>query len=274
MKTVNASEARIPALGFGTYGLTGKACARMVATALDLGYRHLDTASIYANEDSVGEGIRASGVPRDTLFLTTKVWPDSFRRADFERSAAESLKRLGADYVDLLLLHWPNPRVPLAETMEALNEVCRQGITRHIGVSNFTTTQLDEAVRLSERPLAVNQVEYHPFLDQTKMLRACRDRGMALTAYSPLAHGHVLQHPLLREIASAHGLNAIQIGLRWLIQQEGVITIPRSSSEQHAASNLATLDFELSDQEMSDIRALTQANQRFCSPPELAPRWD
>lgn len=274
MKTVTANGARIPALGFGTYELTGAACTRMVEAAFALGYRHVDTASIYANEDAVGIAMAGSGVPRETVFLTTKVWPDSFRHGDFERSVSASLKRLRTDHVDLLLLHWPNAKVPLVETVAELNRVCQQGMAKHIGLSNFPTTLMEEAVRLSDRPLAMNQVEYHPFLDQTRVLEACRKQGMALTAYSPLAHGHVLQHPLLRKIGGAHGKNAIQIGLRWLIQQDGVVTIPRSSSEQHAASNLAIFDFELSSEEMAQISALTRANNRFCSPPELAPEWD
>jgi diketogulonate reductase-like aldo/keto reductase len=274
MKTVIANGAEIPALGFGTYELTGSDCTRMVRTALDLGYRHLDTATIYANEDSVGEAIEGAGLPRETIFLTTKVWPDCFRREAFKRSVSESLRRLRADYVDLLLLHWPNPEVPLAETIEALNQVCETGLARHIGLSNFPTAQLEEAVRLSDRPLVMNQVEYHPFLDQTKVLRTCRHHGLALTAYSPLAHGLVLEHDLLKQIGETHGKNAIQVGLRWLVQQDGVLTIPRSSKKEHAASNLAIFDFELSPGEMSEITALTQQNQRLCSPPELAPAWD
>lgn len=246
----------------------------MVETALSLGYRHLDTASIYANEDSVGEAVTNSGVPRETIFLTTKVWPDCFRHGTFERSVSDSLRRLRTDYVDLLLLHWPNPEVPLAETIDALNSACEAGRTRHIGLSNFPTTQLEEAVRLSNRPLVMNQVEYHPFLDQSKVLHACRRHGLALTAYSPLAHGHVLANPMLRQIGEAHGRSPIQIGLRWLIQQEAVLAIPRSSSERHAASNLMIFDFELSAGEMSQISTLARTDGRFCSPPELAPQWD
>jgi diketogulonate reductase-like aldo/keto reductase len=274
MKTVIANGAEIPALGFGTYELTGSDCTRMVRTALDLGYRHLDTASIYANEDCVGEAIADSGLPRETIFLTTKVWPDCFRSDAFSRAVSDSLQRLRTDYVDLLLLHWPNPEVPLAETMEALNQVCEAGLTRHIGLSNFPTAQLEEAVRLSGCPLVMNQVEYHPFLDQSKVLQAGQRHGMALTAYSPLAQGHVLKHPLLKQIGETHGKNAIQIGLRWLIQQDGVLTIPRSSNKDHATSNLAIFDFVLTSGEMSEITALTQLNQRLCSPPELAPVWD
>jgi diketogulonate reductase-like aldo/keto reductase len=274
MRTVTANGAEIPALGFGTYELTGTTCTRMVEVALSLGYRHLDTAPIYANENAIGEALSASGVARDTVFLTTKVWPDCFRAEAFKRSVAESLKRLRTDYVDLLLLHWPNPEVPLSETIEALNRACDQGLTRHIGVSNFPTRQLEEAIDLSGQPLVMNQVEYHPFLDQTRVLETCRRHRLAVTAYCPLAHGHVARHPLLQQIGEAHAKTSVQVGLRWLIQQEGVLAIPRSSREPHAAANLAIFDFELSDAEMSKISALTQANNRLCNPPELAPTWD
>lgn len=274
MRTVAANGASIPALGFGTYGLNGQACVGMVSAALGMGYRHVDTAPIYENEESIGGGLRNSGVPRESIFLTTKVWPDRFRKSDFERSVSESLKRLKTDYVDLLLLHWPSPSVPLTETIAALNDACGRGMAKHIGLSNFTTSQVKEAVQLSGRPLVMNQVEYHPFLNQDKVLRTCRQHGLAVTAYSPLAHGEVQSHPLLKQIGESHGKSAIQIGLRWLAQQESVLTIPRSSNEKHAALNLNIFDFELNDEEMLQISALTSINKRFCSPQELAPKWD
>jgi 2,5-diketo-D-gluconate reductase B len=274
LKTVNAHGAAIPALGFGTYELTGDLCSQMVEQALALGYRHLDTATIYKNEESVGEAVANSSVPREAIFLTTKVWPDCYAPENLERSVAGSLEKLQTDYVDLLLLHWPSPDTPLADTIGALNEVCRRGMTRHIGLSNFPTTLLEQAVRLSDLPLVNNQVEYHPFLDQTRVVKASLRHGISLTAYSPLAHGHVLKDALLNQIGETHGKSAIQVCLRWLVQQEGIIAIPRSSNEQHAASNLDIFDFNLSAEEMARIAALTKRNQRFCSPPELAPAWD
>lgn len=274
MHTVSAQGALIPALGFGTYELTGELCCQMVEIALGLGYRHLDTATIYKNEQEVGAGIAAAGIPRDQIFLTTKVWTDCFSPAALAESVRNSLRRLQTEYVDLLLLHWPVTEVSLAETIPALNQACREGHTRFIGVSNFTAMQVAEAVAISELPLVTNQVEYHPFLDQTPIFGALKPHGMSLTAYSPLAHGDVAKDPTLQEIGAAHGKSAIQTGLRWLVQQDGVITIPRSSNAKHAAANLDIFDFELAPDEMDRITAMTRRNQRHCSPPELAPAWD
>lgn len=274
MNTVIAHGAAIPVLGFGTYELTGDVCRNMVETALTLGYRHLDTATIYRNEEAVGAGIANSSVPRHEIFVTTKVWVDSFARAALEASISESLRKLKTDFVDLLLLHWPNPEVPLKETVGALNDVCRRGMTRFIGLSNFPAKLVEKAVELSELPLVTNQVEYHPFLDQTPVFESLRRHGMSLTAYSPLAHGHVAKDATLAEIGATHGKSAIQVCLRWLVQQEGVITIPRSSKEKHAAANLDIFDFTLTPVEMARVTAMTKRNERFCSPEELAPEWD
>src|SRR4051812_20244248 len=212
MHNVDANGASIPALGFGTWELRGGTAQRLVEAALGIGYRHIDTAQMYGNEAEVGAGIAASGLPRDGLFVTTKVWPDRFRRGVLERSVEESVQRLGLR-PDLVLLHWPNPDVPLAETVEALNRVAEQGLTRHIGISNFTTAMIDEAVRLSPRPLVTNQVEYHPFLDQDPVLARCRAHGMALTAYCPLARGRGFSDPLLARIGRGHGKGPGQAAL-------------------------------------------------------------
>lgn len=274
MHTVNANGASIPALGFGTWELAGSTAQRMVEAALAIGYRHLDTAQIYGNEAEVGAGFHASGLPRDSVFVTTKVWPDRFRAGELQRSVEESLKKLRLDAVDLLLLHWPNPEVPLAETIAALNEVAERGWSRHIGISNFTTAMIEEAVRLSARPLATNQVEYHPYLGQRKVYAACRRHGLALTAYCPLARGRVFQDPRLRNIAERHGKTAGQVALRWLVQQEGVIAIPRSSRPEHARANFALFDFALSEGEMAEIAALAEPGGRLVDVAGLSPRWD
>ena len=187
MLTVEANGASIPAIGLGTWELRGRACARIVEQALRLGYRHVDTAQVYENEREVGEGVRASGLKRGDVFLTTKVWTTHFAPNDLLRSTKESLARLRMTEVDLLLLHWPNPQVPLEETLGALAQAQELGLTRHIGVSNFTVALIEEAVAKSAVPLVCNQVEYHPYLDQTKVLTACRDNGLALVAYSPVA---------------------------------------------------------------------------------------
>jgi 2,5-diketo-D-gluconate reductase B len=253
--------------------LRGGTAQRLVEAALGIGYRHIDTAQMYGNEAEVGAGIAASGLPRDDLFVTTKVWPDRFRRGVFERSVEESVQRLGLR-PDLVLLHWPNPDVPLAETMEALNRVAEQGLTRHIGISNFTTAMIDEAVRLSPRPLVTNQVEYHPFLDQDPVLARCRAHRMALTAYCPLARGRVFKDPLLARIGRDRGKGPGQVALRWLVQQQGVVAIPRSSSVEHARANFEVFDFALSEAEMAEVTALARRGGRVVSGAGMVEDWD
>lgn len=275
MKIVEANGARIPALGLGTWELRGEVAERIVECALEVGYRHIDTAQMYGNEREVGRAIRTSGIPREEIFLTTKIWPDRFRRGDLQRSVEESLGRLGVSRVDLLLLHWPNPEVSLAETMEALLDVHARGWTRWIGVSNFTVALMEEAARLAAPvPLVANQVEYHPFLSQRRVLAACRRLGMALVAYCPLARGRVFESPVIRRIAERHGRNPAQVALRWLIQQEGVAAIPRSAKPEHVKSNFDIWDFELSPEEMAEISALGSPAGRIVALPGLAPAWD
>src|ERR1700693_591749 len=189
MEYVEANGARIPLIGLGTWDLRGRTCVEMVSAALKLGYRHVDTAAAYDNEREVGEGLRASGGKRDQVHVTTKVGHAQLRAADFERSAEASLKRLGLDTIDLLLLHWPNASVPLRETIGVLNKVKRRGLTRHTAVSNFTVELVEEAVKLSQEPLTTNQIELHVYLDQSKIIAACRRHGIAITAYSPIARG-------------------------------------------------------------------------------------
>src|SRR5205807_721910 len=191
MQFVSANGARVPIVGLGTWELRGRTCARVVEQALRLGYRHIDTAEMYDNEREVGEGLRSSGIKRDEVFVTTKIWPSHFAPRELERAAKDSLARLRLPEVDLLLLHWPNPRIPLSETLPALCKVKRMGLARHIGVSNFTVALIEEAVALAEEPLVCNQVETHVFIDQSKVIAACRRHGMAVVAYSPLARGEV-----------------------------------------------------------------------------------
>ncbi len=270
---VEANGAAIPVLGFGTWQLEGDVCTDAVRTALDCGYRHIDTAQIYDNEREVGQGLAQSGVARDEIFVTTKVWMDQMEEARLQGSVELSLKKLGLDHVDLLLIHWPNPDVPLKETMAALSEVKRFGMARHIGVSNFPVAVMEEAIALVSEPLVTNQVEYHPQLDQSPVLEACRRNGMALTAYSPLGRGELLTHPVLVEIAEAKGKTSAQVMLRWLIQQEGVAAIPRSGNPAHIASNFEVFDFSLTDDEMARIFALADPDGRMVDP-EWAPHWD
>jgi 2,5-diketo-D-gluconate reductase B len=270
---VSANGAQIPAIGLGTWDLRGEVCAQCVAEALDMGCRHIDTAAMYENEEFIGRGIRQSSVPRDEVFLTTKVWPDNAAEGDLQRSVKHSLSRLDMDYVDLILLHWPNPEVPVSETMNALCDVKRRGLARHIGVSNFTVALLREAVASSSEPLAANQVEYHPYLNQQTLLDECRANGVALTAYSPLAKGRVFAEPLLREVGQAHGKSAGQVVLRWLVQQDGVAAIPRSSKLDRIAEALDIDDFELSSADMQRISGLAVPQGRLVNL-TWAPEWD
>lgn len=273
MHRVSANGADIPALGFGTWRLDGEVARRMVETALELGYRHVDTAQMYGNEAEVGAAVRASGLPREEVFVTTKIWPDDFRADDLERAVERSLDRLKLGWIDLLLLHWPNPAVPLVETFPALEAAKERGVVKHVGVSNFTVGLMAEALRVARVPIATNQVEYHPFLSQQALLPRLRAAGIALTAYCPLARGRVQDDAVLARIGRAHGRTPAQVALRWLIQQDGVIAIPRSSRPEHARTNLAVFDFELSPSEIAEITALGTAAGRI-GKPDFAPAWD
>jgi len=272
MQFIEANGAKIPAIGLGTWELRGRICARLVEQAIRLGYRHIDTAQVYENERDVGEGLRASRVRRDDVFVTTKIWTTHFAPNDLERSTKESLTKLRLSEVDLLLLHWPNPQVPLSETLGALAHVKRLGMARHIGVSNFTVALIDEAVAACPEPLACDQVEYHPYLDQTKVKDACARHGMAVVAYSPVAKGRIKGDQTLAGIGQAHGKTAAQVCLRWLVQQN-VAAIPRSSKIERLSENIEIFDFELSEDEMRQISALGSAKGRLTDY-AFAPKWD
>ncbi|MEM7023141.1 MAG: aldo/keto reductase [Pseudomonadota bacterium] len=271
MLHVNPHDVRIPALGLGTFGLNGAVATRIVRYALDIGYRHVDTAQMYGNEAEVGAGIEASSVPRDEIWLTTKIWPDKFRAGALLDAAAASVRSLGTE-PDLLLLHWPNPDVPLDETVGALNEARRRGYAQHIGISNFPSALIREAVGHTEAPLLLNQVEYHPYLDQSVVLGELARHGMTLTAYSPVGRGKVFEDSTLREIGAAYGKNGGQVTLRWLVQQ-GVTAIPRSTREANVAGNLDIFDFTLSDEEMTRISGLAHPEGRMINPAN-PPDWD
>lgn len=274
MHSVNANGASIPALGLGTWTLRGDACAQLVSDALSIGYRHVDTARMYHNEAEVGAGLRASGIAREELFVTTKVWPSDIAPGDLERSAEASLKDLGLDQVDLLLIHWPNPRIALEGSIKALNAAKRMGLARHIGVANFPTGLLAEAIALSDAPLVANQVEYHPYLDQSKVLTMCRANGFAMVSYCPLFRdGGLFEERAVQEAAVRHGKTPGQIVLRWHVQQENVAAIPRTTKKERLAENIAIFDFVLSDAEMAAISALTIQNKRLCND-TFAPEWD
>ena len=274
MQIVEAKGARISIVGFGTWQLRGQDCVRLTQEALKLGCRHLDTAQAYENEAEVGEGLKASGVRRDDVFVTTKITPPNYAAADFERSIKESLKKLQLDQVDLLLLHWPPPaEFTLAETLDLLCGVKKAGLTRHIGLSNWTIPLLEESVKLASEPLVCNQIEIHPYLAQTKVIETCRRLGLAVVAHCPIARGRTLGDPVIEKIAKAHGKTAAQVALRWLVQQ-GIIIIPRSSKAERVAENFAVEDFSLTPAEMAEMAGLKRPDSRLVNNPKWAPKWD
>lgn len=273
LPVLSAHGCNMPQIGFGTSQLGD--CAELVATALRLGYRHVDTAWKYGSEKGVGAGIRASGVPRDRIFLVTKVSHEYLKADAFARSVDESLKNLQVDHVDLLHVHWPSiDGVPLRETMGALAKARRQGLARHIGVANFNIALLEEAAQACPEPLAVLQAEYHPYLDQTKVLDYCRAHNMIFTAYCPLARGRLFSDPVLAGIARAHHKTVAQITLRWLVQQGNIAPIPRSSNPERIAQNLDVFGFTLTGDEMQRIHALARPDGRIANPAGRAPAWD
>ncbi|HEU5315797.1 MAG TPA: aldo/keto reductase [Chloroflexota bacterium] len=250
------SGGAMPALGLGTWQLRGETCTASVKTALGLGYRHLDTAARYENEREVGAGIKASGLKREDVFITTKVWPDHFRAAALEQSAEDSLRRLGTDYVDLFLLHWPSNDVPLEETIPALNEVAQKGQARAIGVSNFSIEQLRHAASLSSVPIANNQIPFHVLRPQPQLHEYARSQNVSVTAYSPLAKGQLAEHPILTRIGAQYGKTASQVALRWLVQQDGVAVIPKATREPNLRANMGIFDFTLSDDDLRQIATI------------------
>ncbi len=277
MSTIPVVErrgARMPALGFGTFRMSGDTVRHMVENALEIGYRHIDTAQIYGNEREVGRAIATSAVPRDELFVTTKVWVDRFEPRDLRASVQESLERLATSYVDLLLLHWPAfPGGAMRPTLEALMEVKRAGHATHIGVSNFNIAQLREAESVCGDALVTNQVEYHVYLGQNRLKAAMDQMGYVTTAYLPLARGRVAQDETLAEIGRRYGKTAAQVALRWLVEQDGVAAIPATTKPARCRENFEIFDFALTGDDRARVTALT-ADVRLCSPSELAPRWD
>ena len=264
----------IPALGFGTSPLTGGLSAETVVAALKAGYRHIDTARKYGTERAVGEALRVAGVPRKDIFLTTKVSHENLRADDFAKSVDDSLAALGVDYVDLLLIHWPNPGVALSETMPALAKAKRQGLARHIGVANFNIALFDQAIALCPEPLVALQAEYHPFLDQAKLLAAVTRHKLVYIAYCPLGRGRLFGDPVLTDIAEKRRRSIAQVALRWLLQQN-VAAIPFSSKPERIADNFNVFDFTLTDDEMKRIAALKRSDGRVANPAGRVPGgWD
>jgi len=273
MQYIGVKGAKVPALGFGTWALSGREAYTATRQALDLGYRHIDTAQIYGNEPEIGRAIRDSGIARADIFLTTKISPSNLHGATAKRTHEESLQRLGLDHVDLLLIHWPNAQVPLGETLGALATLREEGKTRFIGVSNFTVNLLKEAVERHGADLLCNQIEYHPFLAQ-QSVRAALDRyGMMLTAYAPVARGRVFTEKTLTTIGRRYGKSGGQVALRWLIEQERVSAVPKAAQRAHAAANIDIFDFALSPEDRAAIDALAEGD-RLVEWGGYSPHWD
>ena len=266
----------IPLLGFGTWMLEPEDARRMVAEALRIGYRHIDTAWIYHNEAAVGDGIRdaieAGHVARDDIWLTTKIWVKHFHHDALLAQARESIANLGFT-PDLLLLHWPKAEPTFAETLGALNEAKDQGLTRSIGLSNFPSAEFRQAQAVSKAKLVTNQVEYHPYLANGPLLATARDLGSSITAWSPLAQGKIADDPVINAIGKVHGKSAGQVTLRWLIQQD-VIAIPRTTKVSRAEESFDIFDFTLSDEEMARIHALARPDGRLGDWLDPAFKWD
>lgn len=273
MLTVTAQGAEIPALGFGVFRMTDAEVERIVPAALEAGFRHFDTAQIYQNEAALGRALERAGACRDELFLTTKVWVDNYSEGKFAASVDESLEKLKVDRVDLLLLHWPADKVPVAEQIAMLDAVKTAGKTKFVGVSNQNIAQMRESIERSSAPIVTNQVELHPYLPQRTLVAAAKAAGVAVTAYYSMADGAVPQDRLLQEIGAKYGKSAAQIGLRWLVQQ-GFIALSKTANPARVPENIAIFDFTLDEADMTAIAGLARADGRLVSPPGLAPDWD
>lgn len=274
MFKVNAHGAAIPALGFGVFRMSDEEVERIVPEALAVGFRHFDTAQIYGNEAALGRALETAGAKRDDLFLTTKVWVENYAPERFAASVDESLDKLKVDQVDLLLIHWPGETVPIARQIEMLDAVKATGKARHIGVSNQNIAQMRESVRLAKASIVTNQVEMHPYLDQSKLLTAAREAGLALTAYYGMADGKVIGDPAIQAVAAKYGKTPAQIVLRWLVQHEGVIALSKTAKVERVAENFAIFDFSLQADDVAAITALARPGSRLVSPAGLAPEWD
>ena len=272
MKTIKTQGIEIPRLGFGTFRMPGGDSQPVVESAIALGFRHIDTAAMYENEAAVGAAIAASGVKREELFVTTKVWHDQLSPDALHRAFEVSRGKLRLDYVDLYMIHWPNRDLDMVATLEALMELREGGLTRAIGVCNFNLPIIRRAVEWIGAPIAVHQVEYHPFLSQAPMLGFLRSKSIPLTAYAPLAQGRAANDATLATIGRKHGATAAQVAIAWLLDQEGVIAIPKAGRPESQKANLDALGISLDNDDRSAIGTLPK-DQRFVRPP-FAPEWD
>jgi len=272
METVGTQGVSIPRLGFGTFRMPGGGVQPVVESAIEVGFRHFDTAAMYDNEEGVGSALRQSGQPRADFFVTTKVWHDMLQPSRIRTAFDASLRKLGLDYVDMYMVHWPTPDMDMTGIMKALQSLRDEGLARSIGVCNFNMPMLRHAVEDLGAPLAAVQVEYHPFLDQSAMLSYARSKGIALTAHAPLAQGRAASDPLLARIGSKHGVSAAQVAIAWLLSHEGVVAIPKAGRRESQVANLAACDIRLDAVDLAEIASLPK-NLRYVRPP-FAPDWD
>lgn len=263
----------IPQLGFGTFRLTGDTVKKAVASALEIGYRHIDTAQIYGNEKEVGEAIHSSGIPRKDLFITTKVWLDNLSGSKVIDSIEESLDKLKTDYVDLILVHWPHPEIPMEEYFPEMIQAKKMGLVKSIGVSNFTIPLLEKA-RLflgTDMVLMNNQIEVHPYLPNNTLIDYCLKLGVSVTAYMPLVQGKILGEPILKNIALKYGKSEAQIVIAWLLSR-GLIVIPASTNPHHQQANFEAQKIQI---ELDDIKQIERLKNGFrLAAPPFAPQWD
>jgi 2,5-diketo-D-gluconate reductase B len=260
MNIINfGSGPEIPILGFGTWQVEGESCKQSVLKALEVGYRHIDTADMYGNHKQVGEAIKESGVPREEIFLTTKLWQDNYKKEKIRPELERALQELGTDYLDLWLMHWPDRKIPFEETMGAMKELQDEGQIKDIGVANFTVHHLQDALD-GAVPFSMNQVEFHPSLYQKDLLDFCRENDIALTAYSPIARGQDLKLPVIKEIANKRGVSESQTIINWLIQKD-IIAIPKAETPAHIEDNWKSLDWSLDEEEVKMIDEIGGENR-------------
>jgi len=272
MEKISTQDVAIPRLGLGTFNMQGSEAQAAVESAIGLGYRHIDTATMYANEDAVGAAIGASGVAREEIFITTKVWHTHLAPELLRGVFQESLEKLRVDYIDLYMVHWPTAEMDLAATLETMINLKERGLIRAMGVCNFPLGLMRRAVDEIGAPLAALQVEYHPFLSQAPLLDYVRGKGMAMTAYCPVAKGTTRDDPTLAAIGRKHGVDGAQISLAWLMDQDGVVAIPKAASPRNQKANLAALSVRLDDEDRAAIAALPKDNRLVN--PAFAPDWD
>lgn len=272
MQYKNIQGIDVPEIGLGTYKLHERECANAVRMALEIGYRHIDTAQMYKNGREIGEAIKISNVSREDIFLTTKIWHTNLEHDDVLQTTEESLRHLNTPYVDLLLIHWPNEQYDLRETIEAMLVLRDQGKAMNIGVSNFPLSLLKKVNEEIRAPIFCNQIEFHPYIDQLDTLDYAIENDILITAYSPIARGKVEEDDVIREIAVNHGKTPVQVALRWLIEQENVVAVPKASSREHLEENFEVYDFQLTDEEFDQIDQL-EKKTRLVNP-SFAPEWD